>query len=572
MRRAVFVLLFGFLLVIVAGLASDVCLAFLDDDQVAQPADGVVAYQGARIHTASGPVIERGMLIVHKGKILDVGSRKDVADPAGRQGPRHDGQGDHSRPGRYPFAHRHLWPARRSARADGNEMTGPVQPGLRALDAINPHDPGIQMALAGGVTTANIMPGCGNAIGGQTLYVKLRGAVVEAMRILGGVVLGGIKFANGENPKGAYGSKRQAPGTRMKVAALQREMLIKAQAYKRQWDTYHKDVADGKKATPPERDLNLDPLMEVLERKRTVHFHCHRADDIMTAVRLSKEFGFELVLQHCTEGYRIADELAKRGIFVSLTLIDSPGGKPEVMGLLEENAAILTKAGVKVAINTDDFITESRFFLRTGAIAVRGGLSGGRRSQGPDFARGPDAAPGGSLRLARKGQGRRFRGPVRGPVQRLHPGAGNIHRRRQGVRPRPCTRIGRTRPAASRWRRTRPTAAEAAARRSKPLPAVKPPAMPARRSPAFEAARRSWPCSPGASTPSARGPSIDGVILHRRRQDHARSATCGLQIACRRLPVRHRRRGDAGADRRPCGGRRCPGASTSRRPTRTRTR
>src|SRR5256714_12081880 len=119
----------------------------------------------------------------------------------------------------------------------------------------------------------------------------------------------------------------------------------------------------------------MEPGVEVLERKGTVHFHCHRADDIMTAVRLSEEFGFELVVQHCTEGYRVADELAKRGIFVSLTLVDSPGGKPEVMGLLEENAVILTKAGVKVAINTDDFITESRFFLRTGAIAVRGGLS-----------------------------------------------------------------------------------------------------------------------------------------------------------------------------------------------------
>src|SRR3954471_25003996 len=108
-----------------------------------------------------------------------------------------------------------------------------------------------------------------------------------------------------------------------------------------------------KEASAPERDINLDPLVEVLERKRTVHFHCHRADDIMTAVRLAEEFGFELVLQHCTEGYRIASELAKRGIAVSLTLIDSPGGKPEVLGLLEETAALLHKAGVKVAINTD---------------------------------------------------------------------------------------------------------------------------------------------------------------------------------------------------------------------------
>jgi imidazolonepropionase-like amidohydrolase len=231
------------------------------------------------------------------------------------------------------------------------------------------------MALAGGVTTANIMPGSGNAIGGQTLYVKLKGAFIEAMRVLSGRILGGIKFANGENPKGAYGEKGQAPGTRMKIAALQREQLTKAQAYRSQWDAYDKARAEGKQATAPDRDLALDPLVEVLQRKRTVHFHCHRADDIMTAVRLSEEFGFELVLQHCTEGYLVAEELARRGIAVSLTLVDSPGGKPEVMGLLEENAAILTKAGVKVAINTDDFITESRFLLRTGAIAVRGGLS-----------------------------------------------------------------------------------------------------------------------------------------------------------------------------------------------------
>src|SRR5207248_3270284 len=131
----------------------------------------------------------------------------------------------------------------------------------------------------------------------------------------------------------------------------------------------------GKDATEPERDIGLEPLVEVLERRRTVHFHSHRADDLMTAVRLAREFGFELVLQHATEGYRVADELARLNVPVSLTLVDSPGGKLEVAGLLEENAAVLDRAGVKVAINTDDSITESRFFLRTGAIAVRGGMS-----------------------------------------------------------------------------------------------------------------------------------------------------------------------------------------------------
>jgi imidazolonepropionase-like amidohydrolase len=336
--------------------------------------DELVAFTGARIHTAAGPVIERGTILVRKGKILDVGSVNDVPIP--KKGAKVVNMtGKVIIPGLVD-THSHIGLFGRGAGgADGNEMTGPAQPGLRAIDAINPNDPGIRMALAGGVTTANIMPGSGNVIGGTTLYVRLKGTVVEAMRIMSQRILGGIKFANGENPKGVYGNKNAAPGTRMKIAALQREMLTKAKNYKQQWDKYNQAKAAGEKATAPDRDINLDPLVEVLERKRTVHFHCHRADDIMTAVRLSEEFGFELVLQHCTEGYLVAEELAKRGISVSLTLIDSPGGKPEVMGLLEENAAILTKAGVKVAINTDDSVTESRFFLRTGAIALRGGLS-----------------------------------------------------------------------------------------------------------------------------------------------------------------------------------------------------
>ncbi len=340
-----------------------------DDDAKERP----VAYVGARIHTVAGPSLTQGTLVVYKGKIVAVGPVGKVAIP--KDAVVKDVSGKVIIPGLVD-THSHIGIFGRPgvpANADGNEMTGAAQPGLRALDAVNPDDPGIRMAVAGGVTTANIMPGSGNVIGGQTIYVKLRGAVIEFMRVLADVVLGGIKFANGENPKG-YGGKNQAPATRMKVAALQREQLVKAREYQRQWQTYRKAKADGKTATAPDRDLNLEPLVEVLERKRTVHFHCHRADDIMTAVRLSQEFGFELVLQHATEGWRIADLLAQLGIPVSLTLVDSPGGKPEVMGLLEENAAILHRAGVKVAINTDDSVTESRFFLRTGAIAVRGGM------------------------------------------------------------------------------------------------------------------------------------------------------------------------------------------------------
>ena len=339
--------------------------------QPAFPADGdgAVAFTNAVIYTGvKDEPIKKGTLIINKGKIqavMDGGELPAGAKVTDLKGAviipglvdTHSHIGLFAKPG-FPGA------------SDGNESSGPVQPGLRALDAINPQDAGIRMATAGGVTTANIMPGSGNVIGGQTVYVKLRGSSIEDMRITGKTadgkeVLGGLKMANGENPKGYGRTKQQAPFTRMKVAALQREQFVKAKEYMQK-------MAGDKK---PDRDLSLEPLVEVLEKKRTVHFHCHRADDMLTAVRIAEEFGFEIVLQHGTEGFRIADTLAKKKISVSHTILDSPGGKAETMGLLEENAAAMEKAGVQVAINTDDSITESRFFLRTGAIAVRGGMS-----------------------------------------------------------------------------------------------------------------------------------------------------------------------------------------------------
>ena len=332
-----------------------------------------IVFKVGRLHPASSPPIDKAIMIVEGKKIIAVGKQDDIQVPQGAIV--HDLPDAVIIPGLVDtHSHIGIW-SRPSvpANVDGNESTGPVQPALRALDAINANDPGIRMAVAGGVTTANIMPGSGNVIGGQTLYVKLRGESIEAMRIQDDKTLGGLKMANGENPKG-YGRKGQAPFTRMKVAALQREQFVKAREYQQKWQRY-RDAREGDKATQPELDIALEPLVEVLEKKRTVHFHCHRADDLLTALRIADEFGFDIVLQHATEGYRIVEELAKKKIPVSLTLVDSPGGKLEVMGLLDENAAILDQAGVLVALNTDDAITESRFFLRTGSIAVRGGMT-----------------------------------------------------------------------------------------------------------------------------------------------------------------------------------------------------
>jgi imidazolonepropionase-like amidohydrolase len=335
--------------------------------------DRPIVLRGARLLPAVGDPIERSLLVIHKGKISAVGPEEGTAVP--NNAIVIDASGKIIIPGLVD-THSHIGIYARPhvpANSDGNEMSGPLQSSLRALDAIYPDDPGIRMAVAGGVTTANIMPGSGNPIGGTTVYVKLRGRTIEAMRISTGKMLGGLKMANGENPKG-YGRRNQAPYTRMKVAALQREQFLKARDYQKKWAAYRKAVADGKEAPAPDTDPALEPLVEVMERKRTVHFHSHRADDLMTALRIAEEFDFEIVMQHCTEGYRITDELARRKIPVSLTLVDSPGGKLEAAGVLDENAAILDKAGIKVAINTDDSVTESRFYLRTGAIAVRGGL------------------------------------------------------------------------------------------------------------------------------------------------------------------------------------------------------
>ena len=338
----------------------------------AEPAD--FALRGAVIHTVSGEVIPNGTLLISGGRIKAIGPAGSVEIPDGV--PVQDVSGKVIIPGLVD-SHSHLGVASRPhvpGNSDGNEMTGPVQSIVRAMDSINPLDPGIRMAQAGGVTTANIMPGSGNVIGGQTLYVKLRGRTLDEMQFNQDGVLGGLKMANGENPKRSYGGRSQAPMTRMKVAALQRAEFFKAREYMRKWARHREKLADDPDTAPPEIDLALEPLVEVLQGKRTVHFHTHRADDILTVLRLKKEFEFDLVIQHGTEGYKVLDQIAAAGVPVSMTIVDSPGGKAEVVDFIEACGAELTRAGVPIHVNTDDPVTESRFFLRTAAATLRGKL------------------------------------------------------------------------------------------------------------------------------------------------------------------------------------------------------
>ena len=318
------------------------------------------AYVGARIIPINGPEISDGVLVVHQGKIVTVGPATSTSVPADAQ--RHDVKGKVIMPGLVD-THSHI------GGVEGADSTAPIQPDVRVLDSINVRSPGIQKAQAGGITTANVMPGSGHLLSGQTLYLKLRdGSTIDDLLIRDaqGTIAGGLKMANGTNSRRAP----PFPGTRAKSAALVRDQYVKAQEYREKIRR-----ANGDREKMPERDLRMEALVEVLEGKRTVHHHTHRHDDVLTAIRLAKEFGFRMVLQHVSEAWKIAPEIAASGFPVSLIVLDSPGGKLEAMDVSNRNGAILEKAGVLVGFHTDDSVTDSRHFLRSAAFAVRDGMS-----------------------------------------------------------------------------------------------------------------------------------------------------------------------------------------------------
>ncbi|MEX0342332.1 MAG: amidohydrolase family protein [Erythrobacter sp.] len=331
-----------------AALAAGVALAFASGSASAQ--DRAMAFTGATIHTMAGPVIENGTLVIEDGKIVAVGA--DVAVPADAE--TRDASGMVIMPG-IVDTHSHI------GSVAGADRSSPIQPDVRAMDAINPKDASIAKARAGGVTTANVMPGSGWLVSGQTFYMRLRdGDTIEdiAWYFPDGAVMGGLKMANGTNP---IGSTPGFPGTRAKSAALARAAFAEAQGYCK---------GERKKV-----DLGKETLCEVLSGKRLVHFHTHRADDIMTVLRLQREFGFKVLIQHGMEAWKVAEELAAAGVPVSNILVDSPGGKLEAMESRLETAAILERAGVLTSLHSDDGIIDSRLMFRQAGIAVRGGMS-----------------------------------------------------------------------------------------------------------------------------------------------------------------------------------------------------
>jgi imidazolonepropionase-like amidohydrolase len=307
--------------------------------------------------------IEGGTVLIEDGKIKAVG--KDLPLPEGAEVM--DAAGKYVIPGLID-AHCHTGVFADGVgvtESDGNERTDPVTPHLRAIDAIHPEDMAFADLRRAGITTINTGPGSANLVGGQTAIVKTCGRTVEEMLVRAPAAM---KMALGENPKRIYGEQKKTPSTRLGNAGVVREWLAKAQSY------LEKKEHAQEKGEPFEVDLRLSALAQVLRGELPIHWHAHRADDIMTALRIADEFGIQrVVLIHATEGYKIADILAQRGIPCVVGPILFSRSKYELRGMDPRNPVILSRAGVKVAIQTDQ-MSAVKYILFDATLAVREGM------------------------------------------------------------------------------------------------------------------------------------------------------------------------------------------------------
>ena len=318
------------------------------------------------LHTMEEVGTFYGYLQMEGGRIMALGP---MADCPPLQPGDVDGQGGDLYPG-FVDAHCHL-----GLLADGlpydqddcNEESDPITPHLRAIDALYPLDRCFQEAREGGVTTVLTGPGSANPIGGQFAAVKTAGQWVDRMVVKAPVAM---KFALGENPKGTYGEKKEAPMTRMATAALIRENLAQAAEYLRKQEGAKADPEKD----PPDFDAKLEALVPVVKGELPAHFHAHRADDIATAVRIAKEFGLDYVILHGTEGHLVADLLAQEGARVVTGPIIGDRSKPELAHQRVENTAILARAGVQVAICTDHPENPIQYLPVAAALTCRAGL------------------------------------------------------------------------------------------------------------------------------------------------------------------------------------------------------
>ncbi len=318
----------------------------------------------AKIYTVTGPVYEDGTILFEDGKIVAAGADIEIPENAEIT----DARGGIVTPGLIDI-HTHIgvFPGLNTmpGSSDGNEMSNPITPEVRALDAVNPSDISIEKTRKAGFTTVYTLPGSANLIGGTGIALKLRGKTVEEMAIPN---TENMKFAFGENPKRVYGSDRKMPVTRMGNAALVRKTLYEAKNYSDALLAY-----ENGKSEKPKPDFRLDALVPVVRGQMRCRMHAHRADDIMTAIRIGKEFNLDFSIEHCTEGWKIADVLAENHIPCMVGPMMMGPLKEEMWGERLDMAAILENAGVNICLIADMSYDTQWLPVKIG-VAIREGL------------------------------------------------------------------------------------------------------------------------------------------------------------------------------------------------------
>jgi imidazolonepropionase-like amidohydrolase len=325
----------------------------------------VLVIRNGRIHTITQGIIDRGSVLIQDGKIVAIGT--SVPEPAGAR--IIDAEGRWVQPGIIE-AHCHLGVSEQGMGFEGNdtnEMVEPCTPHVRAIDGINPLDSGLQDALEAGITAAWMTPGSANVIGGQGATCRTWGPTVAAMVMN---PFSAMKAALGENPKRVYSAKNKI-STRMGSAGFFREMMYKAKAYQRK-----QEIAKEKGNEAPDYDFKLEPLLAVLRKEVPMRIHAHRQDDIMTAVRLAQEFDFNFTIEHCTEGYMVAEELAAeprlKGVVVGPILTSK--GKIETANKDWKTAGVMQQAGVLTSIMTDHPVTPVQYLPICAAYCNKYGM------------------------------------------------------------------------------------------------------------------------------------------------------------------------------------------------------
>lgn len=321
-----------------------------------------ILIENGRIYPMDAPMIPSGYIIIENGAFQAVGPMDECPDFSGE---RVDAAGGTVLPGLVD-AHTHIGLFDEGIRfegEDGNEDTDPITPQLRAIDAVYPQDLAFSEALSAGVTTVVTGPGSANPIGGQFIAMKTHGICVDDMVI---TPCAAMKFALGENPKMTYNQKDRAPVTRMGSAALIRETLLKTKEYSEQREDEESDC---------DFDIKYESLLPVISGAVSAQIHCHRADDMFTALRIMKEFHLSGTLVHGTEGHLIADRLAREGVSVITGPIMTTRTKPELARQSVANTARLIAAGVPVAICTDYPEVPQDYLMLSAALAAREGIS-----------------------------------------------------------------------------------------------------------------------------------------------------------------------------------------------------